>query len=166
MQAMSLYSLVYISLAVRKMSDAELSALLATCRKNNRELEVTGLLLYRDGFFIQALEGEKSVLDTLFDTIRRDQRHSDVLLIYREPIEERYFGEWSMGFKSFDYGLLSSLEGFSDFLTQPSPDFFVKNPGKAKSLLYTFRTRHPLAALGPGSMDIRPVVTGIYTQPV
>ncbi len=151
---MSLYCLVYISLAIRKMSDAELSELLATCRKNNRKLEVTGLLLYRDGFFIQALEGEKQVLDNLFDRIRCDQRHSDVLLIYREPIEERAFGEWSMGFKSFDYTLLHTLDGFSDFLSQPSPDFFVKNPGKAKSLLYTFRTRHPLANLGPGSMDV------------
>ena len=71
---MSLYCLVYISLAIRKMSDAELSELLATCRKNNRKLEVTGLLLYRDGFFIQALAEQQNNgkgFDSAFNGILR-----------------------------------------------------------------------------------------------
>ncbi|MGI9210961.1 MAG: BLUF domain-containing protein [Methylococcaceae bacterium] len=163
---MSLYALVYISLATHKMTEAELSSLLATCRQNNRLLEVTGLLLYRDGFFIQALEGQKSALDTLFEKISRDTRHSDVLLIYREPIAERAFGEWSMGFKTFDQTLLNTLDGFSDFLSHPTPDFFAQDPGKAKTLLYTFRTRHPLSNLGPSSMDASGLVGGLYPQAV
>lgn len=150
---MSLCSLVYVSLAVRKMTDTDLSELLATSRKNNAKQEITGLLLYRDGFFIQALEGEESVIDALFKKIRKDQRHSDVLLLFKEPIDERSFAEWSMGFKLFDSSLRGSLEDFSDFLTHPAPDFFARNPGKAKSLLYNFRTRHPLTDIGPGSMD-------------
>ncbi len=151
---MSLHTLVYISLATKPMTDTDLTDLLASCRSKNRKLEVTGLLLYRDGFFMQALEGEENVLDTLFRTIKRDQRHSDVLLVYKEAVDERSFAEWSMGFKSFDRNLLMSLDGFDDFFTQPAPEFFLRHPGQAKSLLYTFRTRHPLTDLGPGSMDL------------
>lgn len=151
---MSLCTLVYVSLAARPMTDADLSDLLATCRKNNRKKEITGLLLYRDGFFMQALEGEETVIDELYTHIRNDQRHSDVLLICKEAIAERSFAEWSMGFKALDQSQLQSLEGFTDFLDHPNPFFFIRNPGKAQSLLYAFRTRHPLTDLGPCSMDL------------
>jgi len=151
---MSLSTLVYVSLSTRKMTDADLSELLAICRHNNRKLEITGMLLYRDGFFIQALEGEETILDQLFSAIRGDRRHSDVLLIYREAIEERAFAEWSMGFRSLDRDMLETLEGYDGFLDHPPADFFSHHPGKVKSLLYSFRTRHPLTDIGPGSMDL------------
>lgn len=151
---MSLCTLVYVSLATRPMTDTDLSDLLATCRQKNRKHEVTGLLLYRDGFFMQALEGEETVIDELYEHILRDQRHSDVLLICKEAITERSFAEWSMGFQSLNRNLPKALEGFTDFLDHPDPHFFLRNSGKALSLLYTFRTRHPLTNLGPCSMEL------------
>ena len=51
-------ALVYVSAARKLFDEAELSALLTQCRANNARLGVTGVLLYADGNFMQALEGE------------------------------------------------------------------------------------------------------------
>jgi hypothetical protein len=40
------------------MSDKHLEAMLKKARNKNEKSAITGMLLYRDGFFIQALEGE------------------------------------------------------------------------------------------------------------
>jgi hypothetical protein len=136
---MSLCSLAYVSLAVKSMPDDDLKTLLKYARQKNERLGVTGMLLYRDGFFMQALEGEEDTVDTLFERIRRDTRHRDVLQLYREPIRARSFADWTMGFNKVDDETLAGLEGFTDFLARPAPDFFHGRPAKAKALLDNFR---------------------------
>lgn len=136
---MSLCSLVYVSLAVKDMPDDDLKLLLKFARQKNERLGVTGMLLYRDGFFMQALEGEEEAVNTLFERIRRDTRHRDVLLVFKEPVKARAFPDWTMGFNKLDTATLEKLEGFSDFLGNPTPEFFDGEPAKAKALLDNFR---------------------------
>ncbi|MEL6406516.1 MAG: BLUF domain-containing protein, partial [Chloroflexota bacterium] len=62
---MALNVIVYVSYASHTMSESELVEILDTARENNQRLNVTGMLLYRDGFFIQALEGEQAVIEPL-----------------------------------------------------------------------------------------------------
>ncbi len=138
---MPLITLVYVSVASKLMSDAELKALLDTARRVNARLNVTGMLLYRDGFFVQALEGEAEVVDNLFAKISRDERHTNVLTVYRNPIETRAFGEWSMGFNKIEDGDGAQIDGFTYFLQKPNPNFFVDHPGRAARLLHSFRER-------------------------
>ncbi|MEO1442551.1 MAG: BLUF domain-containing protein, partial [Chloroflexota bacterium] len=64
---MTLVSLVYVSYATEPMSGAELEALMAKSSANNKPLGVTGMLLYRQGFFIQVLEGEEDVVMPLYE---------------------------------------------------------------------------------------------------
>jgi hypothetical protein len=137
---MSLCALVYVSLAVKPMQDDDLKLLLKYARIKNERLAVTGMLLYRDGFFMQALEGEEETVDALFDRIRQDSRHRDVLLVYKEPIQARSFPDWSMGFNKMDAEALGKLEGFTDFLERPDPGFFLGQSAKAKAVLGNFRT--------------------------
>ena len=80
---MSLYCLVYTSIASKQMSDDDLKFLLKTIRKNNDIREVTGMLLYLDPFFIQVLEGGEAVVTDLFNRIKQDSRHNRVSLIYK-----------------------------------------------------------------------------------
>ena len=70
------YYLVYISSATWLMSDEELAALLMECRTNNERLQVTGMLLYKEGNFIQVLEGEQETVEQLYIKIRADVRHT------------------------------------------------------------------------------------------
>jgi len=94
-----LVSLVYVSTAPHKLANAELEAILADSRRNNARDGITGMLLYMDGNFIQAIEGPEPAIDDLLARLRRDPRHSDLVVMTRYPIVERQFPEWSMGFQ-------------------------------------------------------------------
>ncbi len=52
-----MFFLVYVSSAVVPFTPAALVDLLATSHKNNSKSAVSGMLLYKDGNFMQALEG-------------------------------------------------------------------------------------------------------------
>lgn len=95
-------SLIYISNAVAFLPAAELDQILAASRRNNGRAGITGMLVYMDGSFIQALEGEEDVLDPLVARIAEDPRHRDFVVIARYPIAERQFPDWSMGFRRCD----------------------------------------------------------------
>jgi hypothetical protein len=136
---MSLYCLVYTSIASQKMSDDDLEYLLKIIRKKNETRHVTGMLLYLDPFFMQVLEGEEAMVNELFNLIKQDSRHHKVSLIYKKPIEERYFSNWTMGFSKISHENIAIMEGFSDFLQRPTAEFFSNSPSKVEELLYKFK---------------------------
>lgn len=70
-----MHKLLYVSSTKRDLSEVALKPILATARNNNAVLDVTGLLLYIDGGFLQVLEGQRDVLHELYETIARDPRH-------------------------------------------------------------------------------------------
>ena len=138
---MSLIALVYVSFAQnRKMSDDELKNILTKAREKNQQKDVTGMLLYRNGFFVQVLEGDKQQVEDTFKVIRKDPRHNNLLMLYKNNITERSFEDWSMGFSVIDDQTLKSLDGFNDFLDKPlTMDFFKENPSHVMTLLNTFK---------------------------
>jgi hypothetical protein len=133
------YCLVYTSIASQKMSDDDFKYFLQIIRHKNQLKQVTGMLLYLDPFFIQALEGEEAVVNQLFDIIKKDSRHDKVSLIYKKPIAERHFANWTMGFSKISYKDIETLDGFSDFLQKPSIDFFNRSHSEVYDLLYKFK---------------------------
>lgn len=134
--------LVYGSAAKRLMLDEELLTLLNKARENNTEKEITGLLLYRDATFIQVLEGERNRVEDLFDVIKRDPRHYGVTTILKRSIEKREFSEWWMGFIHLDKHDYSSLEGYTDFLTNiKSLDYMMKHPTRLYNMMLMLRSQ-------------------------
>lgn len=136
---MSLNCLVYVSLANQEMSDEHLKSMLIKARAKNESLNITGMLLYRDGFFMQALEGEQQDIEALFATISKDTRHRDVLLIYNKPMQQRGFPDWTMGFNKIDEKNVEAINGYSLFLKNPTPEFFVQRASEAEALLDQFK---------------------------
>jgi Sensors of blue-light using FAD len=136
---MSLYCLVYVSIANQKMSDRHLEALLKKAMEKNEKSAITGMLLYRDGFFIQALEGEQETIENLFATIAKDERHRDVILVYSSPIKQRGFPDWTMGFNRIDDNDAGIIKGYTDFLKQPTPAFFNHYATEVDILLSRFK---------------------------
>jgi hypothetical protein len=96
---MALIHLVYVSSACGDLDDAELDHILASAVRRNSQQQVTGILLYVGGNFMQVLEGEATAVDEVFAHIERDPRHTNIIVLEREPIPERSFGRWSMGFR-------------------------------------------------------------------
>ncbi|WP_019516991.1 BLUF domain-containing protein [Sphingomonas sp. Mn802worker] len=85
--------LVYISSVAQR---ADLSAILATSRLNNRRDGITGLL-YSDGVrFLQALEGPREAVESAYERIRQDPRHHALVILSRREVDAREFGEWAM----------------------------------------------------------------------
>lgn len=112
-----MHYIIYVSQAKKPMNASELEALLAHSRLRNTSKGLTGMLIYRysedadKGYFMQMLEGDKSEVQALFDTIRRDKRHHTVLILGEGEMEARMFSEWAMGFKNVDDALFAGLPG-------------------------------------------------------
>ena len=66
-------------------------------RANNPARGITGLLCCSGGIFMQVLEGSRDAVNQLYCRIAADPRHSEVVLLSYEEIEERRFAGWAMG---------------------------------------------------------------------
>lgn len=130
--------LVYVSSAVKECTEEEILEILEVSRKNNKERNITGMLLYISGNFIQILEGSEKEVNEIFDKILKDERHKDVTLICKKPADERIFPDWSMGFKYFSKR--DKIEGYTEFLTKNlKPRDFANKNDVLIDLLYTFK---------------------------
>lgn len=134
---MNLIHCIYASRASSRLSEATIPALLDDARRNNLALNVTGMLLYIEGSFFQVLEGDAPVVDKLYESISGDARHDRVTQIIREPIAQRSFGDWSMGFVSVSRSQAQGLIGENDFFGSAACLERI-NPGRAKKLLVAF----------------------------
>jgi len=132
-----MHQVVYSSAAVAPFRETELTQLLSVARTNNSRLGVTGMLLYDEGSFLQALEGEEHVLEELYGKIAKDERHHRLVLLLRRKIDERHFSQWQMGFASMK-ALPKNFPGFSDFLRfRGNP---IESADAATRLLGAFRS--------------------------
>ena len=128
--------MIYASAATVDFSAEDLHALLEVARKNNKALDVTGMLIYHNGSFLQVLEGEKDVVETLFKHIDKDSRHSNVRILLRGEIDERHFAEWQMGFYDTSTSAVASHSGFFDFFRS---DAVLDDADRARQVLQQFR---------------------------
>ncbi len=105
--------LMYVSYASKPLTDSELKKLLEKCRENNMKRNITGMLMYIDGKFIQVLEGAKEDINEMYETILKDSRHKKISKIIEGRCLQRNFEKWTMGFKSFTDSKGPTKEGFS-----------------------------------------------------
>jgi Sensors of blue-light using FAD len=128
---------IYASVATPQFREFHVPVLLERIRSANATNEITGMLLYISGRFFQVLEGEPMAIDDLFDRILLDPRHGQLVQVLREPIERRFFGDWSMGFStvdSLDAGLLIGERNFF----QSASCLSRLDVGRSKKLLSAF----------------------------
>jgi hypothetical protein len=127
-------------MAVTPFDSAALQELLITSRRNNLQLGLTGMLLYRDGEFMQVLEGEQATVQTMYARIARDPRHQRITTILEGPTDARHFPDWSMGFRDLDDPAVAALPGYSLLLDTPLDiDALVQNAPLYQRLLQSFR---------------------------
>ncbi len=75
---------------------SQVTAIVAAAQRRNEHDGLTGALLFVDGLFIQALEGEASKLEAAFERICRDLRHRRIVLHEFSEAPERAFAGWAM----------------------------------------------------------------------
>jgi Sensors of blue-light using FAD len=135
-----MFHLVYASSAVQPFTKPELQALLEQARAKNAKLGLTGMLLYKDGNFIQVLEGDQKAVTNLAAIIERDARHKGVLILLRGTSQERLFPDWSMGFRDLTDQNAAKTPGYTDFMSIPLTGAeFSRDPNRCMKLLLLFK---------------------------
>jgi len=92
------YAITYVSTAKKELSSTEIDDLLTTSKKNNNKKSITGVLLYKDGNFLQLIEGKKTEILTLFETIIKDERHTNIIKIFGKEKDSKPFDGYHVDF--------------------------------------------------------------------
>ncbi len=95
---MKLTQVIYVSELIDRDS-AVLASILESAVRHNQQNNITGMLLYAEGHFIQVLEGDEPAVLETYQRIWDDPRHHYITLLHADPVPKRCFGGWSMGFK-------------------------------------------------------------------
>lgn len=139
---MNLLRIIYVSSAVHLLETSELEAILESSVRHNEQQEVTGMLLYAEGAFIQVLEGPEEMVDETYSRISEDNRHRGLILIQREQIEHRDFNLWNMGFKVLNHSDIVNHPGYANFFENGfNANVFGIYDGLAYDLLKDFQSR-------------------------
>lgn len=131
--------LIYISSATGKFSEDDLLYLLEQSRARNKRQGVTGMLIFKDGAFLQVLEGVETDVDEIYQSILNDQRNTGNYVIERTTIKERNFPNWSMGFENLTNQNLGKLDGYSAIMNKKlAPEEIAKYKDMAVKLILNF----------------------------
>ncbi|WP_266125863.1 BLUF domain-containing protein [Acinetobacter bereziniae] len=121
---MEFVRVLYASKATRAHPElkSDLIEILNTAVDFNSRNEITGVLYYGHGYFVQCLEGRKSKVNDLFyNYILKDHRHHNCKILYQEKCDIGLFKHWNMKFAPVNKRLVDFfqhhyLDDFNPFL--------------------------------------------------
>jgi hypothetical protein len=132
--------LTYVSSATSLLPVGELHGLLDEARANNERDGITGMLLYRDGNFMQTIEGDGGAIADLHARLDLDPRHTGLTVLLHGERAERRFEGWSMAFRDLGDPSLRETPGYSEFLSTPlTAAAFGSDPSASERLLLVFK---------------------------
>ena len=135
-----LFRMAYISTASKSFESVELREMLKSSNVRNKEAGITGMLLYKDGQFMQVLEGPEKAVKATFGRIIRDSRHHGIIVLVNGAVEERRFPGWSMAFRDLNLPDHQEVPGYSEFLNTPlTGKEFAGDPSRCEKLLLVFK---------------------------
>ena len=96
---MAVYSICYVSTADRSLSKDDIHTILEESTASNMQNNVTGVLLHKDGNFLQLIEGDKETIIALYyGKIIHDKRHPKCTKIFEKEFQYRFFAGYGNGF--------------------------------------------------------------------
>ncbi|MFD1615447.1 BLUF domain-containing protein [Gelatiniphilus marinus] len=91
-------TICYISDSIKYDNLDKIKALYKRAKANNLKNNITGVLIYKSGNFLQVLEGKPANVDFTFNKIKHDPRHSNLFKVIDTEIEHRIFEDYNFGF--------------------------------------------------------------------
>lgn len=82
-------------------TENDLEDILEKSRRNNRAANITGVLLFHDGNFLQVLEGDNKSVLACYERIGKDTRHRSCFILQSEYKSARTFADWDMAYVPF-----------------------------------------------------------------
>jgi hypothetical protein len=128
--------LIYTSRAVKEFTKYELMDLLHDSRAYNSIDKICGVLMHRNGHFLQVLEGEPDSIDNLLARLLRDPRHENLKIIHDSSVDTLLFSNWAMGSADLEAPELSLIPGLRADLSNPEviQDLVIRLPDIASFL--------------------------------
>ena len=97
-----MFQLIYISTARPDVDQHEVGRILGSARRRNHADRITGLLVFDGKRFLQALEGDRGLVEDCYARIRKDPRHRAPVTLSEKEIGKREFGDWTMAWSRVD----------------------------------------------------------------
>ena len=85
------YAISYVSSAASNYNLNDIQNLLDTTEQYNNAHDIRGLLLYGEGNYFQILEGEKKLVEAIFDDIKKDPRHKNIIQVVGKNLRQGAF---------------------------------------------------------------------------
>lgn len=115
--------------------DSVLQSVVTSAQKNNRKRDITGVLFYHNGRFVQALEGQNKNLRELLSLLKGDTRHKNLEILVDQSITTRFFPQWSMD----SFNLSENYTLTSEELKTLSSIYRRNFEGKSSSIIKFFK---------------------------
>lgn len=93
-----MYRIVYVSDAVRPMTQEDLDTVLSAARAFNAGRNISGLLVYAQQSFLQVLEGDPASIELAYSRAAASPLHTNLRRTDVHVSGGRRFPQWSMGF--------------------------------------------------------------------
>ena len=139
-EANKMICMVYISSAKLSLTESEIIKIVEDAQINNEKSDVTGLLLFNKGNFMQLVEGQALTVEALYEKILQDNRHTEVKLLLKESITHRNFSNWTMGFRNIEKLKKINPDIRNLFLEEElNFSIYQNNPYGALQFLETFK---------------------------
>jgi len=97
---MIMVRLIYASRLSEKCDVDEIRNILEVSQKKNQEKGITGILCYNPLYFMQWIEGPREAVNQLYNSVLRDDRHTDAQILEYREISAREFESWNMAYVS------------------------------------------------------------------
>ena len=114
-----LCQLVYLSrITSTGLSNAStLNDIAEVASKRNKADNITGILCYGNGYFLQCVEGSEQALTNLKNRLVMDDRHKDLTILDFSALEKRRFAGWSLRSITLERWMIKEpkLKGFMPF---------------------------------------------------
>jgi hypothetical protein len=132
------------------MQEEELLLLLTQSKGWNQDHDMTGMLLYIEGRFLdhlegrfmQVLEGSEYEVERIFDKIKKDSRHHQLIVLRQDDLDDRNFDNWQMGFSSLKMEDFKRHPGFFELNDEYLDSKEFKDSNTAISFLKSFYDTH------------------------
>lgn len=115
--SLEIHQLVYESRPTDALTKEQFRDILNKSQYKNIRLNLSGLLIFHAGKFLQLLEGGKKEVDELFEAIRHDPRHTDIKVVLESDCQFRSMPSWVMGLSTDNN--VAEIIGSMDYYISP-----------------------------------------------
>ncbi len=118
------YAISYVSTARKDLLEQEVNDIMNKTNEYNKSQEITGILLFNERNFFQLIEGEKHIVQNLYEKILQDSRHHDIIKFLEmevcRPSFDGYLTDFITDTKRYDPPLLKNYLHYIEVLEPES----------------------------------------------